>query len=156
MDFIIEAELEDIDQLAELFDYYRMFYQQPSDLPGARQFLSDRILRGESKIFIAIHSDTIIGFVQLYPIFSSTKMKRMWVLNDLFILPEYRGQGISKQLIEHCKRFCETNHASGLLLETAKNNEVGNGLYPKAGFKLDTDHNYYCWESTLCSNQQLV
>jgi len=151
MDFIIEAELEDIDQLAELFDYYRIFYQQLSDLQGAKQFLTDRISNGESKIYIAIHSDAIIGFVQLYPIFSSTKMKRMWLLNDLFVLSEYRGRGISKQLIEHCKLFCEANHASGLLLETAKSNEVGNCLYPKAGFKLDTDHNYYCWDTKTYS-----
>lgn len=149
MDFIIEAAHEDLDSLSELFDQYRIFYNQPSDIEGARRFLSDRIKNHESKIYIAIHSDRIIAFVQLYPMFSSTKMKRMWLLNDLYVHPDYRGQGISKSLIERCKEFCETNFACGLLLETAKSNNIGNCLYPKTGFTLDEDHNYYSWNNQL-------
>ena len=145
-----KATLEDLDQLAVLFDDYRVFYEKKSDLNGARQFLSDRMRNGESEIFVSeTVSETdeavLTGFVQLYPIFSSTGMQRLWLLNDLFVAENYRGKGISVELINRAKKLSEQTNAAGLLLETAKTNLVGNSLYPKAGFALDTEHNYYSW-----------
>jgi ribosomal protein S18 acetylase RimI-like enzyme len=147
MNFIREAVIEDIHSLAEIFDQYRIFYEKKSDIDSAKIFLGDRIKLGESKIFISIDDDVITGFVQLYPIFSSTQMKRLWLLNDLFVDPKFRGQGISKKLIEECKGHSVRTNASGLILETAKSNTIGNQLYPSVDFNLDQDHNYYYWEN---------
>ena len=147
MDFIIEAALEDLDQLAALFDEYRIFYGRQSDVQSGRNFIEDRIRKCDSKIFIAISADSIAGFVQLYPLYSSTQMKRLWLLNDLYIAAQYRGRGIGKNLINRCKEFCEITDACGLLLETDKTNIVGNKLYPLTGFKLDEQHNYYSWDN---------
>jgi GNAT superfamily N-acetyltransferase len=83
----------------------------------------------------------------LYPLFSSTRMKRLWLLNDLFVDKEYRGKGVSKQLIAAAKELCKQTNACGLVLETAKKNIVGNDLYPKVGFSLDKEHNYYSWDN---------
>lgn len=89
----------------------------------------------------------LVGFVQLYPIFSSTKMQKLWLLNDLFVAQPHRGKGISKQLIDISKELCENTNACGLVLETAKINDIGNQLYPKMGFLLDNAHNYYTWDN---------
>jgi len=35
--------------------------------------------------------------------------------------------------------------ACGMFLETEKSNLIGNTLYPKTGFVLNTDSNYYEW-----------
>jgi GNAT superfamily N-acetyltransferase len=148
MHTIKKATLAELETLSYLFDWYRVFYEYPSDLEGASAFLKARIMNSDSEIFIANAEDgTMTGFVQLYPLFSSTRMKRLWLLNDLFVLPGYRGQGVSKGLIERAKELCRTTSAAGLILETAKSNTIGNKLYPTTGFKLDTDHNYYYWES---------
>ena len=144
---IRKATLEDIDQLTKLFDAYRIFYEKAPDEKAARAFLTERISKNESEIFIALdHNGDIAGFVQLYPLFSSTKMKRLWLLNDLFVAPRFRGQGFSVKLIERSKQLCRETHACGLLLETAKTNDIGNHLYPKTGFTLDEDYNHYFWE----------
>jgi GNAT superfamily N-acetyltransferase len=74
-------------------------------------------------------------------------MEPMWLLNDLFVAENFRGKGISVQLIEAAKAHCKATKACGLLLETAKTNTIGNQLYPKTGFELDTDHNYYWWQA---------
>ena len=87
-----------------------------------------------------------MGFVQLYPIFSSTRMKRLWLLNDLFVQPEYRGKGISIALINEAKNLCRRTGSCGMILETAKDNSIGNNLYIRTGFLPDRDHNYYEWE----------
>jgi len=98
---IIKAELTHLEELAQLFDDYRVWYRKPSDLNAAKKFLIERINNNESTIFCAKKENSLIGFVQLYPSFSSTKMKRMWILNDLFVIPSERGKGYSKKLINN-------------------------------------------------------
>ena len=139
---------EDIKDLSILFDNYRVFYEKESDIKGSEIFLLERIRNNESEIFIAENDKKeLVGFVQLYPIFSSTRMKKLWLLNDLFVDENYRGQGVSVLLIDEAKKLCKESYACGLILETAKSNVVGNKLYPKTGFSLDLEHNYYSWDN---------
>ncbi len=144
---IKRAILSDVNELSILFDNYRVFYEKESDIAGAKEFLQQRIENNESVIFLCVTDENVIaGFVQLYPLFSSTRMKKSWLLNDLFVQPEFRGQGISVALIEEAKNLCLQTSACGLSLETANTNIIGNQLYPKIGFILDEDHNYYYWD----------
>ena len=68
----------------------------------------------------------------------------MWLLNDLYVAPDFRGQGISKQLINRAKELARTTEACGILLETEKSNTIGNQLYPRTGFELESNH-FYFW-----------
>lgn len=143
----VRAERSDLDELASLFDAYRVFYKQESDLENAKVFLKERMDNNESIIFVSKSSGTLTGFTQLYPTFSSVNLQRTWVLNDLFVAESSRGKGISKVLIQAAKDFVITQKGRGLALETDKGNFVGNNLYPVVGFELDEDHNYYFWAS---------
>lgn len=143
---IKQATLNDLDKLAILFDKYRVFYEKESDINAARIFLTSRIEASESVIYISFDEDVATGFTQLYPLFSSTRMKRLWLLNDLFVDNNYRGKGISKALLEKAKEQCKRTDGCAVILETAKSNVVGNNLYPSAGFTLDEEHNYYSWD----------
>lgn len=143
---IRKAELSDLRSLAELFDQYRGFYKKESDLGNAQSFLKERIEGNESEIFVSFNDEEIMtGFTQLYPLFSSTRMQRFWLLNDLYVNASYRRQGFSVGLIDRAKKLCRDSGACGMMLETSKLNVEGNGLYPKTGFELDVDHNYYTW-----------
>lgn len=142
-----QATTDDLNQLADLFDQYRIFYNKESDVASSKTFLSARIENEESVIFVSENDENILaGFVQLYPLFSSTRMQKLWLLNDLYVLETCRGRGISVALIEKAKEYCINTKACGLILETAKTNDIGNQLYPKTGFTLDTEHNYYFWD----------
>lgn len=144
---IKQATIKDLNKLAILFDKYRVFYQKVSDVAGAELFLRKRIEASESVIFVSFNdNDMMTGFTQLYPLFSSTRMKRLWLLNDLFVDSNYRGKGISVALIDKAKEHAGQTGACGLILETAKTNKIGNSLYPKVGFVLDKDHNNYSWD----------
>lgn len=113
-----------------------------------RNFLIERIANNESVIYLAFdENEKAAGFVQLYPLFSSTRMKRFWMLNDLFVSPEFRGQGFSRELIEEAKSLCRKTDACAMLLETSVTNEIGNSLYPSADFQLRNDANFYEWET---------
>ncbi len=142
---IRKATQEDLAQLSQLFDEYRMFYHKMSDLSGAQQFLSERLEKKDSEIFVAENEYKLVGFVQLYPLFSSTRMKRYWLLNDLYVNPEFRGKACSKALIEEAKELCRTSDSCGMYLETSKENMIGNQLYPSAGFKKYDEVNFYEW-----------
>ena len=144
---ITTASLKDINDLVELFDAYRVFYHKESDKATAKSFLSARIEQEESVIYLARDKqNNPAGFVQLYPLFSSTRMKKLWLLNDLYVRPENRSQGIGIALIDKAKELCRTTNACSLILETTKDNDIGNQLYPKTGFTVDEDHNYYAWD----------
>jgi GNAT superfamily N-acetyltransferase len=136
----------DLARLTELFNAYREFYGKEADVKGARQFLESRLQNNDSTIFVADNKETLTGFVQLYPLFSSTRMKKLWLLNDLFVDPVFRGQGISVGLIDRAKELCRESGACGMFLETAQSNSIGNQLYPRAGFTLNAEHNFYDWD----------
>ncbi len=140
-----KVEIKDIDQLAELFDQYRIFYHKDSDISAAKKFLTERIENKDSEIFVAESEGELVGFVQLYPLFSSTRMKRYWLLNDLYVNENHRGKGFSKKLIEDSKELAKSTDAAGILLETGKSNDIGNQLYPSCGFEIYNKVNFYEW-----------
>lgn len=143
---IRHATINDTDQLTDLFDLYRIFYRQPSDRSGAKLFLQDRVRNRESEIIVAEEEGKLIGFTQLYPQFSSVKMKKFWILNDLFVLELYRRMGVARGLIKAAQQFARETSAAGLLLETEKVNTAANKLYPSCGFITYEETNFYWWE----------
>ena len=140
-----EAKLTDIKNLSILFNSYRMFYGKNSDLNVAEEFLRSRIEKKDSKIFVCDFNNELSGFVQLYPIFSSTRVSKYWLLNDLFVDIKKRGKGYSKLLIERSKELVIESKACGMMLETEKSNDIGNMLYPSTGFKKNELCNFYEW-----------
>ncbi|MCV9884400.1 GNAT family N-acetyltransferase [Metabacillus halosaccharovorans] len=141
---IIKATMSDLDDVAVLFNNYRIFYEQSSDLQGAKAFLKGRMEQNESTIFLAKDKDgRPVGFVQLYPIFSSVGMKRKWLLNDLFVAEEYRRHGVGKALMNQAKEFAVETNTAGILLETSKDNVNAQALYESEGYaKEDTVYFY--------------
>ena len=138
---------ENIDRLVELFDAYRVFYEKESDPERGYKFIKNRIDNNESVIFVSVNEkDELTGFTQLYPLFSSTRMCGIWLLNDLYVNKKYRGEGYSKELINAAKGHCRKTEYAGILLETTTDNTVANQLYINTDFNLDKSHNYYFWE----------
>lgn len=144
-----KVTIQDLPQLAELFDQYRVFYYKESDISAAENFLKQRIENKDSEIFVAESEGKLTGFVQLYPLFSSTRMKRYWLLNDLYVNENYRGKGFSKELIEEAKQLAKSTNAFGILLETGKSNDIGNQLYPSCGFEIYDEVNFYEWTNKI-------
>lgn len=150
MSIIIEGTINKLDELTILFDLYRQFYRQPSNIVETKLFLNERMSKKESIIFVSKEdNDSLSGFVQLYPIFTSVGLKRCWILNDLFVKADHRKKGIARKLIDRCKKLAEETNASGLLLETSKNNLEGNVLYPTEGFTLVDESNFYFWKNVF-------
>jgi ribosomal protein S18 acetylase RimI-like enzyme len=140
---INRATLNDLESLTELFDLYRVFYDQRSNQDEAREFLKARIMNEESVVFIAFVGDDPAGFVQMYPSFSSVSMMKSWVLNDLYVKEQYRGRGAGEKLIHQAIQVAKHTGAKGVMLETGKDNFKAQRLYEKIGFERETNYYYY-------------
>ena len=136
---IIRAASEQVDLIAPLFDQYRQFYKYRSDLAGVRRFLNERLKNRESVIFLAVEGDEALGFTQLYPTFSSTTLRPMWILNDLFVAPARRKSGVARALMMRARQFGMELEAVELILETATDNLNAQRLYESLGWKRDTE-----------------
>ena len=135
---------DDLDALSVLFDAYRVFYEKDSDPDGARAFMSARLSKGDSVVFIATdESGAYLGFTQLYPLFSSVRMKSVWLLNDLFVARSARRRGVGHALMVRAQAFANETGAAGLELATAKDNEEAKSVYHDLGWKLDTEFDHY-------------
>lgn len=140
---IIRADRAHVDQVAPLFDLYRQFYKQPPDPEGARRFIGDRLERGESVIFLALAGDRPVGFTQLYPSFSSVSMRRLWILNDLFVEAGARKLGAGRALLERAREWGIETDAKELELSTANDNLSAQRLYQRTGWKRDLEFIHY-------------
>jgi ribosomal protein S18 acetylase RimI-like enzyme len=131
------AGIADLDALVPLFDAYRMFYEQDSDPAAARDFLSARLQAGES-VILAAHAQgsTVVGFTQLYPMFSSVRLARTWVLNDLFVSGHARRRGVARALLEAAADFARDDGALRLELETTPDNTDAQALYRDCGWQV--------------------
>lgn len=143
---IEEATIRQLDQIVPLFDQYRIFYEQESDFRNARIFLEERFQKGDSVILLAYIGNEAIAFTQLYFTFSSVSLKPTLILNDLYVLPEYRGQGAGALLLKRAQRYCLENNYKGLALETAIDNPAQK-LYEKLGWKKDSHCFHYFWSA---------
>jgi GNAT superfamily N-acetyltransferase len=94
-------------------------------------------------VLIAYQDGCVVGFTQLYPSFSSVSMKRIWILNDLFVDAPYRKQGIAKLLMSAAEQFARETGAIRLVLSTQISNIATQSLYESLGYIKEQDfYNY--------------
>lgn len=134
---IRQAVLADLDALAALFDDYRQFYGQSSDVAAARDFLQARFEHGQSVIFVVESHGKALGFTQLYPSFSSVSMARVFVLNDLYVAPAARRMGVGLALLNAASDHARQLGAVRLSLTTAVDNQSAQSLYESNGWVRD-------------------
>lgn len=138
------ASLNDLDAVATLFDAYRVFYGQPSDLPKARTFMEARLRYNDSHIILArSKSGAPMGFTQLYPSFSSVRLAPLWILNDLFVDPRFRGRGVGRNLMRHAEEDARAVGACAVTLATQIHNVRAKHLYEGLGYVRDEEFDHY-------------
>jgi ribosomal protein S18 acetylase RimI-like enzyme len=135
-----------------LFNDYRVFYKFQPDMPLAERFIKERLDNNESVIFAAFEedSDIAIGFTQLYPLISSGRAMKNWLLNDLYVADGHRKKGVGEALIKTAMEFGAASGAAFVQLETATDNFTAQRLYENIGFvKQEPDQEYFTYRITL-------
>ncbi|MCC6968183.1 MAG: GNAT family N-acetyltransferase [Nitrospira sp.] len=140
---IRQATVEDVEQLAPLFDAYRRFYGRTSDVAAAQAFLLARFANRESTLFMAHAGNVAVGFAQLYSNFSSVSLARTFILNDLFVQEQARRTGVASSLLSAAATFAVSLGAVRLSLSTALINDAAQALYRSAGWTRDEQFSVY-------------
>lgn len=136
---IQQADPAHIDELCELFLAYLRFYEKTVAPEAAKQFLIDRLQNHQSVIFLATLDGEAVGFVQLYPSFASLSLAPSWILNDLYVNENARGQGVAQALMQAARQLAEDTGAVEIFLQTARSNTAAQRLYQRLGYVRD-DH----------------
>ena len=133
---IEKADLRHVADVARLFDLYRQFYECEPDLEAARQFITARLERNESDVFIAVREGVVCGFTQLYPSFCSVELLKIYILYDLYVDEPQRNAGVGAALMDQATRWARENGAGRIDLLTARDNFVGQRLYERKGYEI--------------------
>jgi len=136
---VIQATLEQVPQVAELFDLYRQFYDQPADFPKAEAFIRARLENEESTIFLAYDEGVAVGMVQLYPSFCSVEAIKIQILYDLYVRPDFRRRGLAEKLMNRAAAFAVERGAGRVDLLTGTDNRAGQALYQKLAYVRSLD-----------------
>ncbi len=128
------AVLSDLPALAELFDAYRQFYQQTADLNGAEAFVRARLQAQDTHFICAEIDSDMVGFTHLFPSFTSVRMARVFILNDLFVSSTARGKGVGRALLAGAKDYGVEHGAVRLYLSTQHENTSAQALYESDGW----------------------
>ncbi|MBK0465561.1 GNAT family N-acetyltransferase [Klebsiella aerogenes] len=140
---IYQAQPQDVDTVLPLYLAYRRFYQVEENLGQAREFILKRLQLNESVIFFAEVDGEAVGFTQLYPLFCSLEMKRIWLLYDLYVDESARQHGVAQQLITRAEQLAKESDSAFIMLSTATDNTKAQALYERSGFIRDTDFYVY-------------
>ena len=132
-----EAQASDIPAAAALFDLYRQFYEQPSDLTLAEDFIAQRLASGDSVILVAEGAAGLLGFCQLYPSYCSVEAQPIYTLYDLFVMPELRKAGVGRMLLLAAEAHAARHGKARMDLTTAKTNFTAQRLYKSLGWVRD-------------------
>jgi ribosomal protein S18 acetylase RimI-like enzyme len=143
--FVKRATVENVGEVSELFNAYRVFYKQDSDVNLAISFITERLNNKDSVIFYSYDENgNALGFTQLYPTFSSVSAQSSWVLNDLYVSSSARRLGVGKRLMDTAKSFAIKTNAKGIALETCEDNVNAQALYESLGYEKDVGvYNYF-------------
>ncbi len=142
MSKIERITLEKLNNIYPLFHEYRRFYRKEVS-SSAETFLQDRIKNNESVIYAIFENNQAVGFVQLYTTFSSLNLGKVVILNDLYIVPEFRRKKCASELVKCAIEFAKESKATSVSLSTQIANTGAQDLYKKLGFKKDNDFFYF-------------
>jgi GNAT superfamily N-acetyltransferase len=78
-----------------------------------------------------------IGFATVFWSWATSSASRIGVMNDLFVRPDSRGEGVADDLIAECARLARERGAHSLEWETARNNARAQKVYDRVGGQRD-------------------
>lgn len=145
---IVQATLEHLDLLTPLFIKYREFYGELPFPDSSRKFLETRLKRKESVIYLALadDEDKLLGYCQLFSSYSSLSLKRVWILNDIFVAEDARRMLVADRLLQTAKQMAKETNAVRMRVATSVSNEVAQKTYESIGFREDIRFKNYTLE----------
>ena len=122
---------------------YQQFYQATPDTERNRKHFGRLVQNPElGAQWVAMDGETAVGFVTAYRVLSSVSAVEKCLLNDLYVIPERRGQGLGRALIVHCTAWAKSQGYQGVHWQTALDNHTAQRVYDALPTTRTTWHTY--------------
>ena len=119
---IIDMNEKHIPELAQL---EKICFSQP----WSENSLSEELDNRTAHFLVAESDEKIAGYIGIFVVCESC------YVSNVAVFPEYRRQGVAKQLIERACVVAEENGAESISLEVRPSNAAAVSLYGSVGFE---------------------
>lgn len=132
---IRRTSLENFSQLRSLmYQYIVGFYKRPAPPEHRVDALMMMLLEGKHGVqFVAVEDHALVGFATLYFTYTTTRADKSAVMNDIFVLEEFRGNGVGRQLFDHCLDYVRSHGYTHMSWVTEPDNQAAQRFYAKVG-----------------------
>jgi GNAT superfamily N-acetyltransferase len=137
--YIREAVCGDLEQLQKLMlsyivDFYKSKVPESGKVEGLIKHLLENPAVGKQFV-VETEDGNLAAFATLYFSFSTTRVKKIAILNDLFVDSEFRGSGLGEKLFQHVLQYTRVEDFAYMSWQTAADNKAAQTLYAKMGGK---------------------
>jgi GNAT superfamily N-acetyltransferase len=120
-------------------DYQSFYGVEDPDEERNRDFFRRFLAPSEDGLLLgAWHEPAPVGYACLYWFFTSIAAAESVLMNDLYVVPEARGRGAGRALIEASADVARERGAHHLEWSTAPDNETAQRLYDATGAECST------------------
>lgn len=132
---IAPVSVDQFEELLPLIAAYQRFYEvEDIDEERNRAFFRRFLAPSEDGLLLGARAEARFrGYACLYWHFSSTIAAETVLMNDLFVEPADRGEGIGRALIEAARDVARERGAAHLEWATAPDNFTAQRLYDSTG-----------------------
>ena len=143
--FIVrKADKNDIDIIFELINGLAKYEKRPWDMTGTKEDLIYWLFdKNIATTFLAEENGKTIGYAIYYPIFGSFSAKGKAHLEDMFLLPEYRGKGLGKTFLKEIVSNVLSDGYYAMEWSALDWNESAIGFYKKIGAEQESGRVYF-------------
>jgi ribosomal protein S18 acetylase RimI-like enzyme len=93
--------------------------------------IGEAYINGGGLFFVAKDGEKVVGCAGVRRISSE-----LAELRRIYLLPEYRGSGMGRMLVEKALNFCREKKHEKVVLDTTERNKAAIALFTKLGFKV--------------------
>ena len=142
---IVLAGVAHLEPLSQLLNAHRIEQGMPDNQPAVAHFLFERLINHEAVHFIALKANAEehaqpqgLGFIQLYPSFSSESLMPYWTVGALYVTPSVRQEGLGKALIAQALQLVRERGDEGLRAQLSTRETEARQLMQSMGFQVQS------------------
>jgi len=130
---IREAGVEDAPEIARLLhDFNTEYEEETPPIPELTRHAERMLREGEMTVLLAGDGPDGLALLRFRP--SVWTEQQEAYLQELYVVPALRGQGIGEALMHDVLATCRAHDAAWIELNTGESDVAARGLYRKLGF----------------------
>jgi GNAT superfamily N-acetyltransferase len=132
---IVPAQVTDVPVILEMIKALAEYEQLTHEVTATEQDLRQSLFgpRPAGEVVLAFSGDAPVGFALFFQTFSTFLGRQGLYLEDLFVVPEWRGRGVGKQLLAHVASIAESRRCGRLEWAVLDWNESAIAFYRRMG-----------------------